>query len=580
MAGSSTSGSRLRRGGRTLAVVAWLAAPAVAAAVPTVVSVATGGAQGSAPASTAGISADGRFVLFWSSDPLAGPATGGVRQLYLRDTQLGTTTLASATADGRPSDRPVLAAALSGDGRYAVFATAATNLSGEVDGDAVDVFRKDVAGGAVALVSVDPAGGPANAGVEGSPDVSHDGSRIAYLTGPATNLWAGDPGIASDLIVRDLRAGTTIPVSVTQTGLPLGGPIGVPAIAATGRRVAFTHASTLSVRDLAVGTLTSIDTAAGATAAPDISGSGARVAYVSGGAVRTAPVGGSPTTLASGSQVRISADGTRVAYVDGSGRLRTQPTSGAAAQDLVTPSHLPSAPQFAGNGSAVAFDLDDGPSPSASPAAGDTDLAPDVLRETRPATDVTGPSLSAVASDPVPGAATATVTGTVGDPSGVVSLTVSGATARLDESGEFAVTLPVPQGESALSVVGRDAAGNSTTLVLGVRRAAPASPPTGPTLDLVVRKVVLTSSRRRGVCVGITLRGTPTLVTVRVFQRVRRSGRTVDQSVGAAVRGRARAGAQTLRLRTKALPRGEYRVRVTMVGPAGAVVRTTRHVVG
>lgn len=65
-----------------------------------------------------------------------GVATGGKVQLFVRDRTTGTTTLASSDAAGAPADGDVesdsagnVLFALSGDGRYAVFSSTATNLS-------------------------------------------------------------------------------------------------------------------------------------------------------------------------------------------------------------------------------------------------------------------------------------------------------------------------------------------------------------------------------------------------------------------------------------------------------------------
>ena len=81
----------------------------------------------------------------------------------------GTTRLASSNAAGEPANAAVnvqdvdnVQFAISGNGRYVVFASAATNL---VAGDDAtkDVYRKDLQTGAVTLVSVNTAGQKANA---------------------------------------------------------------------------------------------------------------------------------------------------------------------------------------------------------------------------------------------------------------------------------------------------------------------------------------------------------------------------------------------------------------------------------
>ena len=137
-------------------------------------------------------------------------------QLYVRDRVTGTTVLALVNAAGEPANAAVDAQdvdnvqfAISGNGRYVVFASAATNLRRWHRRDK-DVFRKDLQTGAVTLVSVNTAGQKANAAVFGDPDVSYDGRAVSFGSGDATNLFAGDGNNASDIIVRDIVAGTTV----------------------------------------------------------------------------------------------------------------------------------------------------------------------------------------------------------------------------------------------------------------------------------------------------------------------------------------------------------------------------------
>ena len=120
------------------------------------------GTQGATSAEASAVSADGRVVAFTSASDLAGTPVGAVVQLYVRDRVAGSTVLASSSAAGAPAERGRqgrrrcgnVQFSISGNGRYVAFASAATNLT-PADGDAgLDVFRKDLQTGAVALVSV------------------------------------------------------------------------------------------------------------------------------------------------------------------------------------------------------------------------------------------------------------------------------------------------------------------------------------------------------------------------------------------------------------------------------------------
>ena len=228
---------RRRRGGIALA----------APGDVSVASVSQAGTLGASPVEAAAVSADGRYVAFTSAADLAGTATGGKRQLYVRDRAAGTTRLASASAAGQPSDADVDAEdvanvqfAISADGRYVVFAAAATNLTPADTDAAKDVYRKDMASGAVTLVSVNSSGVKANGAVTGDPDVSADGSRVIFGSGPTTtNLIPGDGNASSDVMVRDIPAGTTTLAAVQAGGGLPNGTTERPAISADGRVVAF-----------------------------------------------------------------------------------------------------------------------------------------------------------------------------------------------------------------------------------------------------------------------------------------------------------------------------------------------------
>jgi Tol biopolymer transport system component len=68
---------------------------------------------------------------------------------------------------------------------------------------------------------------------------SADGRYVA-LSSNASNLVAGDTNEASDVFLRDRRAGTTTRISVSRDGAQALGPSYGPAISADGRYVTFT----------------------------------------------------------------------------------------------------------------------------------------------------------------------------------------------------------------------------------------------------------------------------------------------------------------------------------------------------
>lgn len=82
------------------------------------VSVGTGGAQADGPSSRPAISADGRFVAFVSeATNLVSGDTNGKADVFVRDTQAGTTTRVSVGTGGAQADGPSSRPAISSDGR-------------------------------------------------------------------------------------------------------------------------------------------------------------------------------------------------------------------------------------------------------------------------------------------------------------------------------------------------------------------------------------------------------------------------------------------------------------------------------
>ncbi len=547
------------------------------------------GANPAAPVDVGGVSADGRRVAFVSADPLAGTPVGGIRQLYVRDVPSGRTLLASRTPAGRPADAPVDVppagaggASLSADGRFAVFTSRAAGLvPGDTDGGLRDVFRVDLATGAVRLASASPDGGPSTFDVDPGVDLSADGSRVAYVR---------TRGGVSELVVSDLLRGGETLAGVAPGGMLLSGPFGTPSLSADGRAVAFSSAGRIYVRDLDGGATVDV----GPGTSPSLSGDGSVVVYVDGTTVRRTVVASAATTVvaANGGDPRISADGRRVAwtslddsvagdtnglpdvYVATSGGAPVRASERAAGVQVARASTTPS---MAANGGRLVFELDDGPAPSASLVAGDTDLARDVLGGTMTPADATGPAIVSEVSTGSTPAPAVTVSGRVTDPSGVAYVLVRGMRARVDTSGAFAVTLSLTGGSNVIPLRAMDGAGNiaSTSVVVSH--------------TLLGRLGLGAVPRATGL--GVARSGPRTIVRFRLDRRATRvwvalarrqvlaSGGTRFVAVGP-VRGLAGiTGNRGGLLSPKALARGIYQVRLTVVSPQGTRVVAHRFVV-
>ena len=204
------------------------------------------------PQFNADISRDGRYVAFQSNDAdLMAGGGNGFTQIFVKDTQTGMLTLISADASGVAgnghSDNP----AISSDGGFVAFDSAATNLLGTgpgADTNGVrDVFRKARSTGAVVSASVADDNVTQGNGDSANPDISPDGAVVVFES-LATNLLGagGDTNLQRDIYRRNVVVGTTLLVSVAADGRQANEASFAPSLTDDGRRVTFhSRATTL-----------------------------------------------------------------------------------------------------------------------------------------------------------------------------------------------------------------------------------------------------------------------------------------------------------------------------------------------
>jgi Tol biopolymer transport system component len=185
-----------------------------ASAKTTRISVGSSGEQANNLSLWPSVSADGRYVAFFSAGSNLVP--GARLGIFVRDRKTGTTRLAY---DGgfQPS--------ISADGRFVAFS------------DDANVFVYDLKGGKTRLVSQDPAGQPAR-GFSASPSTSGDGRYIAFSS-DAKKMTAPKPTARRNAFVRDMKTGKVEQVNVSSAGKPGNGDCHHPSISANGRYVAF-----------------------------------------------------------------------------------------------------------------------------------------------------------------------------------------------------------------------------------------------------------------------------------------------------------------------------------------------------
>lgn len=211
------------------------------AAVTERVSISSAGVEGNGDSdcwNRPAISEDGRFVAFTSAaSNLVTGDSNGRWDVFVRDRQTGQTSRVSVSSAGAQANGDSFGGTLSGDGRFVEFRSFATNLvTGDTNGTG-DTFVHDRQTGQTTRVSVSTAGQQANAeSLYGC--ISADGRFVAFSSA-ASNLVAGDANGCEDVFVRDLQTGQTERVSLSNAGAEGTAASRVPAISGDGRFVAF-----------------------------------------------------------------------------------------------------------------------------------------------------------------------------------------------------------------------------------------------------------------------------------------------------------------------------------------------------
>jgi Tol biopolymer transport system component len=216
------------------------------------VSVSSSGAQGNHRSGAPSMSADGRFVAFWSyASNLVDGDTNRSRDVFVHDLRTGETRRASVSSSGAQANGASFNPSISADGRFVAFVSPASNL---VDGDtngAYDVFVHDLRTGKTRRVSVSSSGAQANASgffpLSAYPSISADGRFVAFDS-PAPNLVRRDTNRRPDVFIHDLRTGETRLVSVSSRGRQGNKKSFNPSISAAGHFVAFKSYATDLVR--------------------------------------------------------------------------------------------------------------------------------------------------------------------------------------------------------------------------------------------------------------------------------------------------------------------------------------------
>jgi Tol biopolymer transport system component len=278
-------------------MVACSAFPMASAQTVELVSVAADGTPADGPCSAPSLSADGNLVVFESlADNLVPGDTNGKRDIFLRDRVAQTTRRISVDSSGAEANGDSFNPEVSGDGRFVVFRSFASNLTSWGAGGHSHIFVHELATGVTTHESRSATAIGDGDSVE--PHLSADG-RFVVFASLAKNLVTGDTNNYSDVFLRDRIADSIVRVSVEPNGKQGVYASIYPSISGNGSHVAFAtplaygdpndtvdHMDVV-IRDLATGTYTSVSVATYGTYGNDdsikpvVSNDGTRVLFLS-----------------------------------------------------------------------------------------------------------------------------------------------------------------------------------------------------------------------------------------------------------------------------------------------------------
>jgi hypothetical protein len=144
---------------------------------------------------------------------LRNTVSGGNELISVREASI-----VSRSGSGFSSTTPV---SVSTDGRWVAFSSSASDLVTNDFNNDRDVFLRDILQETNFLVSVGLDGTSAKGGYSTSPAISANGRYVGFISA-ATNLVANDTNGAADIFVRDMLAGVTTIVSVNSNQTALG----------------------------------------------------------------------------------------------------------------------------------------------------------------------------------------------------------------------------------------------------------------------------------------------------------------------------------------------------------------------
>ena len=197
------------------------------------------------------ISANGRYVTYFSTAGDIVPRDGGAFAIFIWDRLTDETILISRGLDGKPATKNSYYPDISSDGRYVTFSSYAKNLVQGLQNRRRHVYLYDRIADAIVRVDQTPDGAPGNKRAASAPTISLDGTHVAFGS-RARNLSARDSNYYSDVFVYDVESGTIELITHAYDGGPADGGVYYqyhPTISADGRYVAFSSDASNLVSD-------------------------------------------------------------------------------------------------------------------------------------------------------------------------------------------------------------------------------------------------------------------------------------------------------------------------------------------
>ncbi|MEM7401584.1 MAG: hypothetical protein AAF304_06510, partial [Pseudomonadota bacterium] len=220
------------------------------------VSVATDGTEANNYSQYTSISGDGRYVAFMSlaNNLVKNKDDNYQPDIFVHDRVNKTTKLVSKSLEGTTGNTKSLNPSISKDGGHIVFESFSNNLIENDENENADIFVYSIDDESIELVSITSDNKQANHRC-GTPAISSDGRYVVYHSA-ARNLVPEDNKRSdaeewnfSDVFLRDRELNKTELISVNLEGMPGNHPSFHASISGDGRYVAFTSMAKDLVKD-------------------------------------------------------------------------------------------------------------------------------------------------------------------------------------------------------------------------------------------------------------------------------------------------------------------------------------------